>query len=83
MAKQRDGGGVLFQNADKKHEKAPDYKGTLILDQDYGKGTEIKLAGWRKSTPRGHLISIAVDNYRANPDNQYPKPVVIDDDVPF
>jgi len=32
--KNKDGSGVLFFNDDKKHEKAPDYKGKLILDRD-------------------------------------------------
>jgi hypothetical protein len=81
--KQKDGTGVLFCNDDKKNEKAPDYKGKIIADRDYSKGSEIKLSGWRKKTPRNHLISLAVDNYSANPDKQWPKPVHDDEEVPF
>ena len=84
--RRRDGTGVLFMNADKKHEKAPDMNGTLILDQDYGKGSEIKIAAWRKPTPRGYLLSLAIDNFKPNRDRQWPKEVTSDGDeidVPF
>jgi hypothetical protein len=78
----KDGSGVLFQS-EKKTEKHPDYTGSIILDQDYGKGSEIKIAGWRKPTPKGHLISISINTFKANADNQWPKRVDNDDDVPF
>jgi len=81
--KQREGSGVLFINSDKKHEKAPDYKGTLLLDRDYAKGSEVKISGWRKATAKNHLISLNIDNYSANKDKQWPKPVRDDEDVPF
>ena len=82
--KSRPGQGTLFINAEKKTEKAPDYKGELICDQDYGKGSVIKISGWKKPTPKNHLISLAVDNYKANTDKQWPKPVDTDEDeVPF
>jgi len=82
--KQKDGTGVLFCNDDKKHEKAPDYKGKIIADRDYSKGSEIKISGWRKKTPRNHLISLSVDNYKAqDQDRQWPKPVNEDEEVPF
>ena len=77
-----DGKGVLFINDKKSKESQPDYTGKLVLDQDYGKGSEIKLSGWKKPTPKNHLISITINNYKANEDKQYPKPVH-DDDVPF
>jgi hypothetical protein len=80
--KNRDGSGVLFQNTDKKHEKAPDYKGKIILSRDYTAGSEVKISGWKKPTPKGHLISLNEDNYSANPDKQWPKPVK-DDEVPW
>jgi hypothetical protein len=80
------GSGVLFANDKKQTEKQPDYSGDLLLDQDYGKGTTIKLSAWRKSTPKGHLISISVNNYKADKDQVYPKPAYgrgMDDEVPF
>lgn len=77
----REGWGTLFIN-DKKNEKAPDYKGDIVADQDYKKGDTIKIAGWRKETPRNHLISLRTDNYKAG--GQYPKPAnKLDDEVPF
>ena len=41
------GKGVLFQN-EKKHEKSPDWKGTLLLSEDYKAGQTLKID--RKST---------------------------------
>lgn len=81
--KNKDGSGVLFFNDDKRSEKAPDYKGKLILDRDYTKGSEVKISGWRKKTPKNHLVSLAVDNYSANPDKQWPKTVNDDETIPF
>jgi hypothetical protein len=78
------GQGVLFINKGKTAEKQPDYKGELVLDQDYGKGTVITVAGWRKQTPQNHLIALAIDK-RQNTDKQWPKQVggVDDNEVPF
>lgn len=81
--KRKDGSGVFFQNDKKTKDSSPDYTGTLLLDQDYGRGTEIKLSGWRKTTPRGHLISISINNWKADETKQWPKPVSGDDDIPF
>jgi hypothetical protein len=80
--KNRPGQGVLFTNNNKTSEKQPDYKGELILDQDYGKGSTIKIAGWRRKTPQNHLISLAVDSYKKDDSQQYPK-AVMDDEIPF
>jgi hypothetical protein len=79
----KDGTGVLYINDKKTKEGSPDYTGKLILDQDYGKGSEIKLSAWKKPTPMNHLISISINNYRANENKQWPKPVVDDGEVPF
>jgi len=43
----------------------------------------VKISGWRKKTPKNHLISLAVDNYSANTDKQWPKPVNEDETIPF
>lgn len=78
---QRPGQGVFFVNIAKQGAQ-PDYQGTLTLDQDYRAGEQIKIAGWKKPTPKNHLISISI----SKPYNQqeYPKPVVQDDnEVPF
>jgi hypothetical protein len=80
----RPGQGNLL-TAEKKSEKSPDYRGEIILDRDYAAGSSITLAGWKKVTPKGHLISLALDT-RQNEDKQWPKPVGGRDDdnsVPF
>jgi hypothetical protein len=77
---QRPGQGVLFINIAKQGAQ-PDYKGTLTLDQDYRAGEQIQISGWKKDTKLNHLISLSVNNYKKE---QYPKPVVKDDnEVPF
>lgn len=93
---QAPGRGVLLSK-EKQHEKAPDYKGTLTLDQDYKAGDQIKLSAWTKQSRVGQLISIAVDNWKPSGEQankvDYDKPrqnwsgsgsrKIIDDDVPF
>lgn len=77
---QREGTGVFFVN-EKTSERQPDYKGTFTVDRDYKKGEQIKFSAWKKPTPRNHLISFVVNNYKAE---QYPKPVANDEnEVPF
>lgn len=75
--------GVLFTNSYKKAPSQPDWRGEYILDD----GTVIKLSGWSKSTPKGDLISLALDNYKPKNQNntQYPKDVTPEDegDLPF
>ena len=78
------GKGVLFQN-EKKHEKSPDWKGTLLLSEDYKAGQTLKIAGWTKQTPKGSLISLSEDNWKPEA-GTYPKELnkrVNDSDVPF
>lgn len=77
----RPGQGVLLVNDKKTAEKQPDYKGEIVLDRDYGAGSTIRIAGWRKATKINHLIAIAIDQ-RQNEDKQWPKPVD-DNSVPF
>ena len=82
--KEKEGGGVLFVNDKKTHPRAPDWKGKVIADRDYSRGSEIKLSGWTKPTPRNQLISLSIDNYAGqNRDKQWPKPVNEDEEVPF
>ena len=79
------GKGVLFGNADKKHEKAPDWKGTMLLSEDYKAGQTLKIAGWTKNTPKGQLISLSEDNWKPQNTGVYPKEVnrSNDNEVPF
>jgi hypothetical protein len=48
----------------------PDWKGELLLDQDYKKGDTLKMAGWIKQTARGPLISIKEGHLEARPQLQ-------------
>lgn len=79
----RPGQGNLLTN-EKKQEKSPDYRGELVLDRDYAAGSSVTFAGWIKQTPRGHLVSLAVDK-KQNEDKIWPKPVGGRDEneVPF
>ena len=75
---QQEGRGVLFPERNRKHDKAPDFKGKIMID-----GKEVKLAGWYKRTNEYTLISLAVDNYVAKqkPQVQYPREVKRPDDA--
>lgn len=76
-----EGAGVLFQNDDKKHPKAPDMSGQIMIN-----GQVVKLAAWTRSTSSGKtLISLKVDNWMASKDAKRPyvKEVKDDNDVPF
>jgi len=76
---QRLNSGVLLSSKAKKHPKAPDYFGNILVDLSTvtvkdGKA-EIKLSGWKRESKTGNtFLSIAVDTYA-----QEKK----DDDVPF
>ena len=79
----RPGQGNLL-TSEKKSEKSPDFRGEIVLDKDYSAGSTITIAGWKKTTPKGYLISLAIDK-RQNEDKQWPKPVGGRDEneVPF
>jgi len=53
----REGSGVLFPEKEKKSEKAPDFKGNIMLG-----GKQVRIAGWKKQGQRGTFISLQVDN---------------------
>lgn len=78
MARERkDGSGALFSNDKKGNEKAPDWKGDIMIN-----GTIHRISAWNRRSAYGELISL-----QYNPpmnQGQYPredKPN--DDDVPF
>jgi len=82
--------GALFANKVKKHPKAPDYQGDLLIDVNQMEVVngmmKIKLAGWKKQSASGIMfLSIAVDTYK--PKEQQPKEQQFkeneDEDVPF
>ena len=79
------GKGVLFQNEKKTNERSPDWKGTLLLSEDYKAGQTLKIAGWTKQTPKGSLISLSEDNWKPQNPGVYPRELnrVDDGEVPF
>lgn len=63
---ERPGKGVMYweEEAQRKHDKSPDFKGFLVLEMDYKAGEKLKLAAWKKPTSRGYeLISLSEDNW--------------------
>lgn len=65
--------GGLFVSTVRKHDKSPDYFGSIKIDRNYlkhlmeqhdGDGIEIKLGGWKKESKTGNrFISLSVDTY--------------------
>ena len=63
---ERPGKGVMYweEESQRKNDKAPDFKGFLVLEMDYKAGEKLKLAAWQKPTSRGYnLLSITEDNW--------------------
>jgi hypothetical protein len=73
----RDGDIAVFKEKEKRNEKAPDWKGTALLD-----GIEYQVAFWQKSpTMLAGKIEIA---RKKQDDAATPRRVVdLDDEVPF
>ena len=69
---QRPGKGVLCVHDKRKTDAQPHLKGGFMADRDIKAGEWVKLAGWRKPTQVGELISLAQDNFQ--PDPNYKKP---------
>jgi hypothetical protein len=59
----------------------PDYKGHVIADRDYKEGDYINFGVW-KNNYDGFNIKISAPMPDKN-QQQYPKPVVSDDGIPF
>jgi|CryBogDrversion2_7_1035282.scaffolds.fasta_scaffold04636_5 hypothetical protein len=83
--------GALFINKIKKHPKAPDYQGDLLIDpkqMTLENGLmKIKLGGWKKTTSKGIVfLSLAVDTYKpkeqSQPRNDFSQEIP-DEEIPF
>ena len=75
----RDNSGVLFANDKKDNEKAPNYKGNMMVD-----GQEYWLSAWVKEGKNGKFLGLAVSPRDAQPPASKPLPKNLDDlDVPF
>jgi hypothetical protein len=78
--------GALFANKVKKHPKAPDYNGDILIDtrlMEIENGMmKIRLAGWKKTSAAGStFLSLSVDTFK--PKEQQAKPTEDDDEIPF
>jgi hypothetical protein len=85
------GTGALFGQSKPDGSKGPDWKGELLLDQDYKKG-DVR-SRWQAGSSRpleGRLSAIKEDTWKPDPNykqNQQPTPSKnfddLDSDVPF
>ena len=79
MENRRDNSGVLFFNDKKDNEKAPNYKGNIMVD-----GQEYWLSAWVKEGKTGKFLGLAVSPRDAQPPASKPVPKNLDDsDFPF
>ena len=79
MENRRDNSGVLFVNDKKDNEKAPNYKGNIMVD-----GQEYWLSAWVKEGKTGKFLGLAVSPRDAQPPTSKPVPKNLDDsDFPF
>lgn len=73
--------GVLFRvdEADKRSDKSPDYRGTINWD-----GTEMSLSGWVKTSAKGtRYMSLAIRPRDEPVAKSRSRADEFDDDVPF
>lgn len=80
MENRRDNSGVLFKSDKKDNERAPDYKGNIMVD-----GTEYWLSAWIKEGKNGKFMGLAVSPRDAQPPASKPLPKNLEDssDIPF
>jgi hypothetical protein len=63
-----------------KQGKQPDYKGHIVADRDYKEGDYINFGVWANDY---NGFNILVSKPMDKNQQQYPKPVVSDDGIPF
>lgn len=93
----RPGSGIFFREDNKKSERAPDFSGRLVLDDETmdalvaarraGEPLEVSIAGWGKQGQSGKsFISMKVQAARSNQSQPSPRRDRgrdIDDEIPF
>jgi len=82
---ERMGSGVLYTNEKRSSDKAPQFKGHIMISQDYKAGDKIKISAWLYNTPKGQLVSLSEDTWKPDGAQSYPREVnaLKDDEVPF
>ena len=79
METKRDNSGVLFKNDKKDNERAPEYKGNIMVD-----GNEYWISAWIKEGKTGKFMGLAVSPRDAQPPASKPMPKDLEDsDIPF
>ena len=79
METKRDNSGVLFKNDKKDNERAPEYKGNIMVD-----GNEYWISAWIKEGKSGKFMGLAVSPRDAQPPVSKPLPKNLEDDsIPF
>lgn len=76
----REGYGAVFKETEKKNEKAPDYKGNIMLG-----GVVYEIAGWKKEGGKGTFLSLKGQLPRQQQESK-PKSKFVPDDadsIPF
>lgn len=81
------GDATVFRETDKRSDKAPDWKGTVIIPHDAQSGEKMEIAFWSKDGRKGQFLSGRVSKLRARPDQRQSSPRRDDrdyrDDMPF
>ena len=88
--------GTLWYEAEKRNDKAPDFKGSVKIDRDYllslieesSNGlVEVKLDGWRGkvNTKNGerHVINVSVNTWKPDGSTRVRQDAAPEEDLPF
>ena len=79
METKRDNSGVLFKSDKKDNERAPEYKGNIMVD-----GNEYWISAWIKEGKTGKFMGLAVSPRDAQPPASKPMSKNLEDsDIPF
>lgn len=75
----RDNSGVLFKSDKKDNERAPEYKGNIMVN-----GQEYWISAWIKEGKSGKFMGLAVSPKDGQPPASKPLPKNLEDDsIPF
>ena len=90
--------GALFPARDKRHPKAPDFSGDIVMEvsllkqliaESDGDGVKIKISGWNREGRSGQFISLKYNDFKPQPRDEAPQraapkiDLADDSDIPF